>query len=519
MLVEAAEQKVSKHRKDAEDDARVLSLAESVGNMGHWYWQTETYALTWSDQVYLIYGQDAATFSPTFQSFLDQFHASDRDRVQAHLRQATEQKSSFEFDARIVTPCGFVRNIIAKGQPEVSATGQLIAMFGVVTDVTDAFQTLQAIRDQKEMLDLAASVAGIGHWVWDPDNRCIVFCSDHLAKMFGTTEHGIVRSVQHPTEFARYIYEQDATAYAETVRRQISAVESYETEYRCDVSGEIRFFREIGRPIVSDDGDLQRYIATVQDITTRVRREDELQSAKRDLESVVAAKDQLFSIIGHDLKTPFNQIIGFASLLQESAVELTPEKVREYSHLIADAAQNTSQLLDTLLQWAASESEMLPLKQIDFDLACALEDGIRPLRSLADAKSVLIDVDMRSVYVSADRDMVETVLRNLINNAVKFCRSGDRITIRATQDETDVGRICVEVADTGVGMGDEQVRVLVDGAPAQSKAGTGGELGSGLGLRLCRNLIRRHGGDFSIDSQPGAGCVVRFSLPAASSHS
>ena len=515
MLVETAKKLAQESDQKAEDESRVLSLAESVGNMGHWYWQTDTGAMTWSDQVYLIFGREPATFQPVYQSFLAQFHASDRDRVESHLREAMTHRDAFEFDARIVTPSGFVRNIIAKGQPELTQSGKVAAMFGVVTDVTDAFQTLQAIRDQKEMLDLAAGVAGIGHWVWDPDNRGIAYCSDNLARMFGTTEQDVIKSISHPSEFSRYICEQDSVAYAETVRRQVSTVESYETEYRCEIAGQTRYFREIGRPLVSDDGELQRYIATVQDISARVQREKDLEEAKRDLESVVAAKDQLFSIIGHDLKTPFNQIIGFASLLNDQDLNLSPDKVREYSGLIAEAAQNTSQLLDTLLQWATSESDMLPLKLLAFDLAAAVKDGIRPLQGLADAKAVQITAEIDSIYVCADRDMVETVLRNLINNAVKFCESGDRITIRAERDETDAARICVEVADTGVGMDEQQLGALSGHDSSISTSGTSGEAGSGLGLRLCKNLVRRHGGQLEIRSSAGQGCTARFTLPAA----
>jgi len=514
MLVDTAKRVEPQGQQDTDDDARVLSLAESVGNMGHWCWQIVSDRMTWSDQVHLIFGHDPVTYKPEFESFLEQFHSSDRHRVESHLREAIAQRAPFEFDARIVTPDSIVRNIIAKGQPEVSSDGEVTAMFGVVTDVTDAFQTLQAIRDQKEMLDLAAGMAGIGHWVWDPDNRRIVYCSDNLISMFGASEQEVVRAIVHPSEFSRYICYEDSVAYAETVRRQVSTAESYETEYRCNVSGDVHFFREVGRPIISDDGELQRYIATVQDITKRVKREQELENAKRELESVVGAKDQLFSIIGHDLKEPFNQVIGFASLLQANSDSLTPEKVQGYSALIVEAAQDTSQLLDKLLHLAASESDMLPLKVVDFDLASLTQDAMRPARGLADAKSLSIDAQIQDVYVSADRDMVETVLRNLINNAVKFCETGDRITIYAAADESDASRVCVKVADTGVGMDASQLVALDSPSRLLPATGNGSNSGAGLGLHLCRNLIRRHGGTLRVESSPGNGCTIRFTLPA-----
>jgi PAS domain S-box-containing protein len=514
MLADAAQNIAPISQAEAQDDMRVLSLAESVGNMGHWYWQTDTDAMTWSDQVYAIFGRSAADYKPVFQSFLAHFQKVDRDRVYAQLRQALESQATFEFDARIVASNGQIRNIIAKGQPEVDDEARVVGVFGVITDVTEAFQTLQAIRDQKEMLDLAARVSGLGHWVWDPDQRRLAFCSDHLADMFGATAAELISTTEHPSDFAKLICEEDRVGYAETVRRQVSTIESYETEYRCVVHSQTRHFREIGQPIVGDDGELQRYIATVQDITVRRMREAELEAARRELESVVAAKDQLFSIIGHDLKSSFNNIIGFSSLLTSEDINLPPERVTEYGRLITTAAQNTNELLDTLLAWAATESGTVPFKELEFDLASAFSDGVRPLIDVAADKQVTIESALDDMYVKADRDMVMTIFRNLINNAIKFCRSGDKISVHAVRDKDKPGFVKIDVADTGVGMDGEKARALISDKRRSSTSGTAGETGSGLGLRLCTTLVKRHGCDLTLQSAQGEGCTVTFWLSA-----
>ncbi len=180
------------------------------------------------------------------------------------------------------------------------------------------------------------------------------------------------------------------------------------------------------------DGTLQRYFATVQDITETKQRESELEDARRELEVLNEAKDQLFSIIGHDLKSPFNNIIGFASLLSNSNMALVPKKVQEYASLILEAAENTNALLDTLLAWAAVESAELPYGPLDMVMSAAFNDSIQPLVTLAREKGVTIKSSFRDVRIRADRDMVLTVFRNLINNAIKFCEAGDRISVSAT---------------------------------------------------------------------------------------
>lgn len=511
----------SESKTGAHDEARVLSLAETVGNMGHWHWNIQTDFMSWSDQVYAIFGQNSDSYQPSFESFVATFYDVDRTRVQARLDQSIRDSEAFEFDARIKTQSGALRNIIAKGQPEVDAAGQVVAMFGVVTDVTEAFKTLQAVRDQKEMLDLAARVSGLGHWVWDPDQRCLAFCSDHLAHMFETETPALLAAIQHPSGFSAYMVEEDRSNYTDTITQKIGDLKTYDIEYARQSKTGLRCFREIGQPLLDRDGNLQRFVATVQDITDAKAREAELEQARQELETLVAAKDQLFSIIGHDLKSPFNNIIGFASLLSSEDVKLPAEKVQEYGRLIVEAASNTNALLDTLLAWAAVENADLHFRPVDFDVAQGVDESIRYLDVLAKDKGVKITHRLNGVRVKADRDMVLTVFRNLINNAIKFCNAGDGVDISSTdyncgpsiKDSEDY--VHITVSDSGVGMDAEMAAAFIEGAPLPSTSGTDGETGSGLGLRLCRNLVRRHNGDLWLESHKGTGCSVHFTLPRA----
>ncbi len=513
MLTAADNKTVLVGRGGSQDDARVLSLAETVGNMGHWYWHIQSDSLSWSEQVFTIFGQDPTSYQPDFAKFIETVHASDRDRVRSRLEQAICDSASFEYDARVVTPSGSIRNVITKGQPESDENGQVVAMFGVVTDVTDAFRTLQAVRDQKDMLDLAARVSGLGHWVWDPHQTCLAFCSDHLAFMFETETYALVRRIVHPSEFSAYLHADDRAKYTKAITEGVSKALPYDIEYRRHTDAGNRYFREIGQPIIDAAGKLQRYIATVQDVTDARAREAELEQARQELENSVRAKDQLFSIIGHDLKSPFNNIIGFASLLSNDEIELTTEKTKEYGALIVEAAQNTNALLDTLLAWAMVESADLHFHPVDVDIAEAVDESALPLAVLAREKGVSVSHDVVGVRVRADRDMVLTVFRNLINNAIKFCEAGDSIRVAANINEDASEHIHITVSDTGVGLDADRTQAFLHSKRLPTTRGTKGETGSGLGLRLCLNLVQRHGGDLWVESEPGEGCAVHFTLP------
>lgn len=513
MLAAAADKSVRVRGNKGHEESRVLSLAETVGNMGHWYWHSHDDSMSWSEQVFAIFGQSPESYQPTFRLFLDAIHGADRDRVKDHIDAAVVNVESFECDARIVRPDGQIRNIITKGQPECDDGGRVVGLFGVVTDVTDAFRTLQAVRDQKDMLDLAARVSGLGHWVWDPDQKGLAFCSDHLAHMLETETETLVLQISHPGDFSLYVHPEDRDVYASVVSESIALGKPYDIAYRRQTEEGDRYYRELGKPILDESGSVQRYIATVQDITEAKARVAELEQARHDLEQSVQAKDQLFSIIGHDLKSPFNNIIGFASLLSSDDVDLPEEKTKEYAALIVEAAENTHALLDTLLAWAVVESADVHFKAINLDIASAVDESARPLAVLALEKGVSVSHDVAGVRVKADRDMLLTVFRNLINNAIKFCESGDHIKVTADIGDDAPDFVHIQVVDTGRGMDAERTQAFMRSRRLPTMRGTSGETGSGLGLRLCLNLVQRHGGDFWVESAPGLGSTVHFTLP------
>lgn len=171
------------HAGEASEDSRVLSLAESVGNMGHFFWQTATGEMAWSPQIWRMFGVGPEAFVPTHAAMLELIHADDRESAKAELERAVAGKTGFEFDMRIPRPSGEIRHMIVRGQPEFSDDGAVKGMLGVVTDVTEAFAAIRSIHDQHEMLDLAAEVAHLGHWVWSVAEGHLTFCSDELARI------------------------------------------------------------------------------------------------------------------------------------------------------------------------------------------------------------------------------------------------------------------------------------------------------------------------------------------------
>src|SRR5262249_34192004 len=152
--------------------------------------------------------------------------------------------------------------------------GKVEAMFGVLTDVTDAFAAIRSIREQHEMLDLAAELAQLGHWVWNCEDKQITFCSEELARIHGLAADLFRSRFQRPEDFAAVIVPDHRPAYLDAIRGALSRAEPYALEYRLVANGgEVKDIREIGHPLFDEDAGLKRFIGTVQDVTETKRRE------------------------------------------------------------------------------------------------------------------------------------------------------------------------------------------------------------------------------------------------------
>jgi PAS domain S-box-containing protein len=635
-------------------DTRLLSMAEAIGNMGHWHWQVANDAMSLSDQVSHILGVDAGPATHSLSSILAFYHPDERAKVQAFVELALTKAEAFEFDSRIVRPNGEVRAVIVKGQPEC-ANGMTVAIFGVITDVTEAFAAINAIQDQHEMLDLAAQLAQLGHWVWSADRRIISFCSENLARIHGVSVSVFLARFTNPEHFANAIRWSDRARYRAVVAAAMERGQPYSIEYNLVTPDDHeKDIREIGHPLFNRDGTLARFVGTVQDITEAKRRENALERASealkvqaeaqrrseaklrgivdgsiqgilvlrglkpvfanrafarmmglpsaedvlalgdvrglllpdcadfdafwkrlcagdldgttyraamrtvdgrtlwtdavggmiewegegavlmsvvdvtqrhlaeqellmksRQLQELNLQKDKLFSIIAHDLKAPFNSVIGFSDLLVSCAGGLDADKVIDYARLVRDSAITVHGLFDNLLSWAAFQLRDAQLRLSPVNLAEATRDSIEPLLPMATEKNVSIDnaiaESTADIHVLADADMLRIVLRNIVSNGIKFSHEGGTVRISAAAAEM----VRISVRDRGIGMSDADIANLFRLDAKTSRPGTLGEKGTGLGLYLCHDIVARHHGTITAECVSGEGCTFHVLLPRA----
>lgn len=236
----------------------------------------------------------------------------------------------------------------------------------------------------------------------------------------------------------------------------------------------------------------------------------EIEKTSGQLRELNATKDKFFSIIAHDLRNPFNSLLGLSELLHDEAKSANDTSIMQYAEMIHQTSKNGYVLLENLLQWSRTQWGMIRYKPMEIDLGDFMNDLLPILNEPAKKKKITINHDIPDQFqVYADTDMLAGIFRNLLSNAIKFTPSGGKIFIKAY---TKNGKPEICVADTGIGMTPEETARLFNIENSFSNHGTENETGSGIGLILCKEFIEKHGGDIWVESQKGQGSKFCFHL-------
>ena len=252
-------------------------------------------------------------------------------------------------------------------------------------------------------------------------------------------------------------------------------------------------------------------VVTFVDITNRKVAEKERDENEAKLTELNATKDKFFSLIAHDLKNPMGSIVGFMDLLKSDYENYERERMGRYINVIHLAATQAYELLENLLVWGQSQTGRIEYRPEVVDMRTLLEESINIVRHQASRKKIKISTQMaQEEIVTVDKNMIKSVLRNLLTNAIKYSEAGSKVIIRISPQDN---HLQVEVQDFGIGMDGETVSHLFRIDNTQSNPGTENEKGTGLGLIISREFVERHGGKIWVQSQKGRGSSFVFTIP------
>lgn len=234
---------------------------------------------------------------------------------------------------------------------------------------------------------------------------------------------------------------------------------------------------------------------------------------QRQLSQTVSSKNRFFSLIAHDLKSPFNSLLTMSNLLMHQGDSLNPAEAQKLHQSLYHTASLAYTLLNNLIQWGRRQEGALVAERENLNLGELVEENLQLLSASAERKQLeLVNAVPETLHALGDRNMVLSVLRNLLSNAVKFTGKGGKVTVGFKLHE---GQVWLFVEDNGLGMDAARLGVLRRGHSAGSQPGTENEVGTGLGLLLCREFVEMMDGQLEIDSQLGEGSRFAFSLHQA----
>ena len=311
-------------------------------------------------------------------------------------------------------------------------------------------------------------------------------------------------------------------AYTDT--KTLNGKSSQQFDEFGNVQGKFLFLDVHKAPICDEQGNQIGVVGTARDVTLTKQLENEktatlelLKKSEDNLLRINAEKDKFFSIIAHDLRSPFSGFLGLTEIMVEDLPSLTMEEIQDISLSMKNSAINLFRLLENLLHWARMQQGLIPFNKESIVLHHIVEESVAMLLDAAKNKEIDVVCDIPlEIKVSADSNMLQTVIRNLVSNAVKFTPQGGKINILAKANNDKSVKIAIK--DSGIGMTSDMINHLFRLDIETSRNGTEGEPSTGLGLLLCKEFVEKHGGKIRVESEVGNGSTFYFTIPCNRDH-
>jgi len=455
-----------------------------------------------------IFGIDKK-YNKSIQGWINIVHADDREMINRLLvEEVIANHQPFNKEYRIIRQTdGEVRWVKGLGKVDFDTEGRVTSLIGTIQDITESKMAEKALQESEARLNTLVQTIPDLIWLKDKDG-VYLSCNRMFERFFGASETDIVGKTDYD-----FVDKDLADSFREHDRKamELGSPSSNEEWVTFADDGHRALLDTIKTPMYDSSGLLIGVLGIARDITERNRVEGALKENEALLRDLNATKDKFFSIIAHDLKNPFNTILGFSNILAEKVQGKNYESIEKYAGIIQGSTQKVMDLLLNLLEWSRSQTGRLEYNPKLIEMIELIYEVTELANDAAQQKSISISRKLpNTATVIADKSMIESVLRNLISNAIKFTYPGGKIVVSVQQLQ---GEVMVSVSDNGVGMGKKTIEKLFRIDENTSNPGTQNESGTGLGLILCKEFVEKHGGRIWVDSEVGKGSKFCFSLP------
>jgi len=510
-----------------EESEAMLTQSAEMAHLGYAIWDDILDKdVMVSEELARIHGLTRDEYQETVSSmgkYLEFVVPDDREKYQDYENQFTADDSgkAAGVEYRIMRPDGEFRHLHQRSQYVPVSSGRPTQSIVVVQDITEQKQvefrlkkSREALEESEAMLTQSVAMANLGHAVWEYGGENYAYVSEEWARIFGYTRDEFLakftdvekdNSLIHPDDFERYraYYEDEDPDDLEP-----------DIEYRIVTrNNEIRHLLQSHKYLFNEAGERTRSLVTIQDITDRIERENELNEARNAAEQASVAKSSFLAMMSHEIRTPLNAVLGALGLIDSK--DLDPS-LRKFLNVGRKGAESLLHIVNDILDFSKMEAGKLQLEPSLFNLQKTIDDVVQVLEHRASEKKIsltgALDLDVPE-FLIGDASRIRQVLLNLCSNAVRFTDIGGvKINISKSTQPDNIGHIHFQVEDSGRGVPLEDQKHLFEefwGTSATTLDNVGS---TGLGLSICKQLVEMMEGSIGFVSEPGRGSTFWFEL-------
>jgi len=390
--------------------------------------------------------------------------------------------------------------------PLKNKNSEITGIFCILTDITKQKEAENALGDNLKFLEVLVNTLPIAVYYQD-QNQVFQGCNDDFCRLINKSRAEIVgkksMDLFNP-ELCEILSNQNK------ILQNSDGIQTFEALLNVNGNNKIEtIFHQAN--FKNYDNKIVGIIGCIINIQARKMAERKLEEYADELKKINSSKDKFFSIIAHDLKNPFITLLGLTEALLEDYYEMKDEEILEYISQLRKTSKSAYQLLENLLQWSRSQTGRLKIEPSKFDIYTIIEEILTLTSTASLSKKITVqNLVPANLHVFADREMIKTVIRNLLTNAIKFTNEEGLVSLSSEIGDVQV-KIVIE--DNGIGIEESLLSNIFSLDRNYSTPGTKNEDGTGLGLILCKEFIEKNNGNIWVESKQGKGSKFIFTLP------
>ncbi len=535
-----------KIRKTLEKNYKQLQEAQRIGHAGNWEWDIQDNVITWSDELYNIYGLDPDQRGAKFDSIFNMVHPEDQNVVDEVLMNALNDHKPFSYEIRIFRPDGDLKVISCQGEVATDFAGHPLKIICVEQDITERKQIEESLEKAKNELEIrvekrtrelktanemlkieleerekaekelknsqrnlakAQKMAHIGNWNWNINTNQLSW-SGEIYRIFELNPESFDSGFE---AFLSQVHPDDRDFVNESVKKALNKKKPYCIDHSIILpDNSQKIVRNQAEVVLNSDGKAVKMMGTIQDITDIKKAEENQKMLIEELKRSNNELQQFAYVTSHDLQEPLRTIASFTQLLEKRYKDRLDSDADEFIEYIVEAAKRMQILINDLLDYSRVSTRKKEFKLTHTEEV--LKNVISNLRVAIDENKSLITSDpLPDVY--ADSGQLSQLFQNLIGNAIKFRKSEipPKINITARKDKEN-NEYIFSVSDNGIGFEPQykdRIFTIFQRLHTREKYS-----GTGIGLSVAKKIVERHGGQIWAESEYGTGSTFFFTLPS-----